>query len=1285
MQRLITSARWLRAVLWTTFSVVVIGVAIAVGIAKLLLPYADTYRHDVEQWIGEKLHSEVTIDALAGRWSGIGPHLELENVRIVGGDQGEVIVIERAGLSFDIYAWLLPGREFIDFTIHGAHMSVTWDEQGSLVVEGLGMTNSSADRAGSSALLSLASLHIVDSQFSVRSPDGMNSWRLHSVDLVLSNDGERLQLSGRALPSGDEHSTIEMRAILRNQRSGEEPAVRLYLKGEEIPLAPLLGPLIEGTSNLLSGKADLELWYQWDGGRGHDLRGSIEGHRLSLEARDPITLRSGVLVAPRFLAEEVAADFQWQVEDDVWAVELSKFTLQRAGYRWPEGRIRLLRTPQHIDVKADYLRAEDIVAGMLAGGVVGTSAAWLYQADPGGDVHQLVARLDLMVPPYRALELKALVSGAELVAVGKVPGFAGLDGTLNISGPSGTAQIESRDFWLDYDRVFREVLHAPEFAAELQWLVLDDSVRLWLDNTSISNADLQAQVRLYLDIPRDGSRPFVDLTADLAEISVPGTNRYWPINVYPETVLRWLDRALISGTVSHGKAQLFGDLKDWPFRNNEGKFEVRASVEGATLDYHSGWPKANALRADLLFDRTRMEIDLVSADLLGNRLSSGHATIAEMKRPVLEVFLRGSGILPQPLKVLQHSPLEQRFATFYDAVDLTGTTDYQLALTIPLAKSPGEVEVTGQVQIKDGTLQTRVEDLFLDQINGQLLFDETGFHAEEMTSSFRGYPMQLSVRGGTDAAEPGVLFDGRMVGEVPPEAFLAQFSDLAPIGKFVDGAALWNVRLVVDQEEEQYGTRLLLQSELEGTQVTLPLPLQKERFDLRSLEIEVPIPTKGRQIAVRYGEDVRMALRLPDRDTLLSGVLRFGDGEITEWRSPGLRIEGETEDLDVWGWLLAREDLMPAQPGQENLVREIELSADRLLMMDKAFHETTIHAQPEPPYWRVDLAGKELEGMVRLPLDAHEARSMTAQFERLWWPATKSDDLEQALDPAIRLDPRTLPELHLYVADLVFGGVELGEVRLESFGLPGGMRFQTVETRSDSVEIRANGDWTLDESGEHSTFKINLTAESLGKMLDALGYQGLVQDGQTVVHMDVSWDGTPTQFALSRLTGSLDVSIGTGQFLEIKPGAGRIFGLFSLRELPRRLLFDFTDLFQKGLTFDAITGSFALGDGAATTDDLLVKARSADLLLVGRTSLVEQTYAQELVVIPKVGQSLPVVGALAAGPAGAAAMLAVQSIFGRQLEEITQYRYAVSGPWDEPEVELLGATSRSLEESERNE
>ena len=127
-----------------------------------------------------------------------------------------------------------------------------------------------------------------------------------------------------------------------------------------------------------------------------------------------------------------------------------------------------------------------------------------------------------------------------------------------------------------------------------------------------------------------------------------------------------------------------------------------------------------------------------------------------------------------------------------------------------------------------------------------------------------------------------------------------------------------------------------------------------------------------------------------------------------------------------------------------------------------------------------------------------------------------------------------------------------GEARLEAAPTPQGLHFSQVQTTSPNVEMRAEGDWIGSVLGSRSDFSIDLSAQNLGRMLDALGYAGVVDGGETHAKIRASWQGSPSGFALSKLDGTLKLAVSEGRILEVEPGMGRLLGLFSLREIPRR-------------------------------------------------------------------------------------------------------------------------------------
>jgi uncharacterized protein YhdP len=157
------------------------------------------------------------------------------------------------------------------------------------------------------------------------------------------------------------------------------------------------------------------------------------------------------------------------------------------------------------------------------------------------------------------------------------------------------------------------------------------------------------------------------------------------------------------------------------------------------------------------------------------------------------------------------------------------------------------------------------------------------------------------------------------------------------------------------------------------------------------------------------------------------------------------------------------------------------------------------------------------------------------------------------------------------------------------------------------------------------------------------------------------------------MSGELDIKVGEGRILAVKPGLGRLLGLLSLREIPSRLMLHFGDVFKSGFGFDSVTANFQLRDGSAHTRNMIITAPAARIVMQGRTGFRARDYDLTVDVTPHVGGTLPVVGAVIGGPVGAAAGLVVQGLIGKGLNKAAGSIYRVTGSWDKPKIETIAS------------
>ena len=326
-----------------------------------------------------------------------------------------------------------------------------------------------------------------------------------------------------------------------------------------------------------------------------------------------------------------------------------------------------------------------------------------------------------------------------------------------------------------------------------------------------------------------------------------------------------------------------------------------------------------------------------------------------------------------------------------------------------------------------------------------------------------------------------------------------------------------------------------------------------------------------------------------------------------------------------------------------------------------------------PTLIRLQQEGEDIVGSVFVPYDFGGDRPMVFEMEKMRLPGEEAER-----DSSNNLDPRKLPPMTLSVKDFSFGDRHLGAVEATILKIADGLEATAISSTDETFEITGTGRWVADDKDplvSHSFVTATLTSTNVEATMARLNYQpGIASDAMSML-FDLDWSGSPRADFFEVLDGNLQVRFGKGQLEEVDPGAGRMFGLMSIVALPRRLSLDFRDVFAKGFGFDEVAGSFRIVAGKTYTCDLSLESPAAAIGIVGQADLVNRTYDQTAIVSANVGNSLPIVGAVVAGPQVAAALLIFSQIFKKPLQEVGQVYYSIGGSWDEPVVDATNSAA----------
>jgi uncharacterized protein YhdP len=401
-------------------------------------------------------------------------------------------------------------------------------------------------------------------------------------------------------------------------------------------------------------------------------------------------------------------------------------------------------------------------------------------------------------------------------------------------------------------------------------------------------------------------------------------------------------------------------------------------------------------------------------------------------------------------------------------------------------------------------------------------------------------------------------------------------------------------------------------------------------------------------------------------------------------------------DVEAWQTVLARMQSDTGRPagtaaaplvfdaagGAGYVPDAIALRVGELVVGSRRLGNVTAGLSQQAELWRANVAADELEGYLEYRparRGAVGAGRVFGRLARLSLPKGEVERVESLLDA----QPATIPALDVVVDDFELRGKRLGRLEIEATnrgaGNRDGMRewqLSKLNLTMPEAQLTATGTWG-DAGGaganpaRRAAMNFTLALGDSGALLERLGMGRVVRGGKGSLTGEVSWPGSPFSPDYAKMTGQVKVAIDSGQFLKAGPGAARLLSVLSLQSLPRRLLFDFRDLFAEGFAFDSVAGDVRIGQGQAATNNLRMRGTAAAVLMEGSADLEHETEDLRVVVVPEINAGTASLAYAVINPAIGLGTFLAQYFLRKPLMAASTREFRVTGPWDDPKVERV--------------
>ncbi|MEP6656571.1 MAG: YhdP family protein [Betaproteobacteria bacterium] len=1276
-------------------SAVMFAVVVGIGLFALLLlivrmvvfPHIDQYRDSITAALAQQVKQPVEIDALATGWDGWNPKLVIEGLRIgrpAPGSGPAVLELPRLDLTLAWTSLVRLELRVKQLVIERPHLAIRRDSNGVVHVAGIAIDL--AQGTDDSALTDwlLRQREIVVRNASISWQDERHQARplvLDNVHLRLENSfgHHRFGLTGN--PPVELAAPVDIRGDLGQAsfRDWRHAGGQIYTRLDYADIAAWR-EWLPWPVEINSGKGALRAWFTI-------VQGEVSSVVADVELADVRTRLMPDL--PELALTRVSGRAGWR-----FGKGAREFFSQRLAFTTTDGQklepttaslvmhVNAENRVERSRLEFDQLALEPLreLAAHLP-----LPAAWrtnLTVYAPRGTLTRGALQWDGAADAPVAFDAATDFKDVGFLAEGSSMGVTGMSGTLKATQAGGSVKLASQKAAVMFPHLLPAPVALDSVEGQMAWVREGAHTAIRVDRINFTNAHAAGHVSGTYRHDREGPGT-IDVDAQFTRAALEGLPRYLPLTL-SEGTRRWVADAIKRGTIDEARLKLKGDLAAFPFADGKsGIFAVDVKGHGFDLEYAGDWPALTEVSAEVHFHGAGVSVVGSQGRVYGVALGTVKADIPDLRSPVVNVDGEASGPTQDFLRFIEESPVGEWIDHFTAAARAGGNGKLALKLALPLRdlaahRATGEYEFTNN-QLKLAGVPG------LNQLNGRLSFANRELRARDITAEALGGPIKVSIA----SADGRVRLTG--TGSANVTAVRQEFP--FPFGERVTGTADWSLAL-----DSRAGTSSwVLESPLKGVAIDLPAPLTKAANETIPLRVErraaasgnaedTVVATLGDVAAATLHRKLSSSAAEVDRALVSLGrASRRPDAGRAE--RAGMWVRAELPALDIDQWLdlnRAAGASAAATAGTHELaLMGIELDVQDLAAFGRRFTQMKVvgaHARDE---WKLDLKGGEVIGNATWSAPSTDAPHgrIVARLAHLQTPGARDSVADPAVDANGDAAAGTWPEIDITAESFASGSRDLGRLELLAKPLGTEWRIERLSLENEAGRLQGQGAWRAGRRQEQTRLEMVLDVKDAGAFLARLGHPGAVQAAPTKITGQLNWAGAPTDFDYPSLSGAFSIQVGSGRFLKIEPGIGKLLGVLSLQALPRRITLDFRDVFSEGFAFDRVTGNVRIANGVMATEDLRLSGPSAQVGIAGEADLAKETQRLRVRVQPTLSAGVSAGAALlflanpVVGAAVGAGSLLAQKVLRDPIEQMFTHDYSVTGSWSDPVVARSGPAS----------
>ncbi|HAN6097824.1 TPA: AsmA2 domain-containing protein [Escherichia coli] len=1252
--------RRLPGILLLTGAALVVIAALLVSGLRIALPHLDAWRPEILNKIESATGMPVEASQLSASWQNFGPTLEAHDIRAELKDGGEFSV-KRVTLALDVWQSLLHMRwQFRDLTFWQLRFRTN-----TPISSGGSDDSLEASHISDLFLRQFDHFDLRDSEVSFLTPSGQRV-ELAIPQLTWLNDPRRHRAEGLVSLSSltGQHGVMQVRMDLRDDE-GLLSNGRVWLQADDIDLKPWLGKWMQDNIALETAQFSLEGWMTID-------KGDVTGGDVWLKQGGASWLgekQTHTLSVDNLTAHITRENPGWQ-----FSIPDTRITMD--GKPWPSGALTLAWIPEQDVGGKDNKRSDELrirASNLELAGLEGIRplAAKLSPAlgdvwrstQPSGKINTLA--LDIPLQAADKTRFQASWSDLAWKQWKLLPGAEHFSGTLSGSVENGLLTASMKQAKMPYETVFRAPLEIADGQATISWLNNNKGFQLDGRNIDVKAKAVHARGGFrYLQPAND--EPWLGILAGISTDDGSQAWRYFPENLMGKDLVDYLSGAIQGGEADNATLVYGGNPQLFPYKHNEGQFEVLVPLRNAKFAFQPDWPALTNLDIELDFINDGLWMKTDGVNLGGVRASNLTAVIPDYSKEklLIDADIKGPGKAVGPY--FDETPLKDSLGATLQELQLDGDVNARLHLDIPLN---GElVTAKGEVTLRNNSLFIKPLDSTLKNLSGKFSFINSDLQSEPLTASWFNQPLNVdfSTKEGAKAYQVAVNLNGNWQPAktgVLPEA----------VNEALSGSVAWDGKVGIDLPYHAGATyNIELNGDLKNVSSHLPSPLAKPAGKPLAVNVKVDGNLNSFELTGQAGADNHFNSRwLLGQKLTLDRAIWAADSKTLPPLPEQSGVELNMPPMNGAEWLaLFQKGAAESVGGAASFPQHITLRTPMLSLGNQQWNNLSIVSQPTANGTLVEAQGREINATLAMRNNAPWLANIKYLYYNPSVAKTRGDSTPSSPFPTTeRINFRGWPDAQIRCTECWFWGQKFG--RIDSDITISGDTLTLTNGLIDTgfSRLTADGEWVNNPGNERTSLKGKLRGQKIDAAAEFFGVTTPIRQSSFNVDYDLHWRKAPWQPDEATLNGIIHTQLGKGEITEINTGhAGQLLRLLSVDALMRKLRFDFRDTFGEGFYFDSIRSTAWIKDGVMHTDDTLVDGLEADIAMKGSVNLVRRDLNMEAVVAPEISATVGVAAAFAVNPIVGAAVFAASKVLGPLWSKVSILRYHISGPLDDPQI-----------------